>query len=96
MCAHHDVEQTHLVSRYARALARLLYAGVVVSFPGSEPQGWHVDGAHLSNDDQLPPHALTVFVAPHDVRCNRGIIVTTVLHVVVRTLPVSNPFGCAS
>eukprot|EP00038_Savillea_parva_P014424 m.215745 g.215745 ORF g.215745 m.215745 type:complete len:261 (+) comp28024_c0_seq1:61-843(+) len=47
--------------------ARVLYAGVVVSGPGSDDQGWHVDGDHLSDGEHLPPHALTVFLAPVDV-----------------------------
>eukprot|EP00037_Helgoeca_nana_P006718 m.61577 g.61577 ORF g.61577 m.61577 type:complete len:330 (+) comp17583_c0_seq1:290-1279(+) len=46
--------------------ATLLYTGVVDSFGHSDDQGWHVDGDHLA-ETQLPPHALTVFIATSTV-----------------------------
>eukprot|EP00035_Acanthoeca_spectabilis_P038296 m.51849 g.51849 ORF g.51849 m.51849 type:complete len:316 (-) comp9073_c0_seq2:2220-3167(-) len=52
--------------------ATLLYTGVVMSFAGSVDQGWHVDGDHLS-EKQLPPHALTVFVADSTVPPDAGL-----------------------
>jgi ectoine hydroxylase-related dioxygenase (phytanoyl-CoA dioxygenase family) len=43
---------------------QLQYAGLVLSLPGSDDQGWHTDGEHLfpGFGHHTPPHAVTVFV----------------------------------
>jgi hypothetical protein len=49
--------------------AKLVYAGLILSFPESSDQPWHQDGAALFDDNDgfssethLPPYALNVFV----------------------------------
>ena len=42
------------------------FSGVVYSDPGSPAQCWHIDSPHFSAD-HLPPHALNVMVALHDI-----------------------------
>ena len=42
------------------------FSGVVYSDPGSPAQCWHIDSPHVSAD-HLPPHALNVMVALHDM-----------------------------
>ena len=42
------------------------FSGVVYSDPGSPAQCWHIDSPHVSAD-HLPPHALNVMVALHDI-----------------------------
>ena len=49
--------------------AKLLYAGLILSFPDSADQPWHQDGSALfdehdvfSSDIHLPPYALNVFI----------------------------------
>jgi len=61
-----------LVRRALGDEAVLAYAGLVLSFPGSVAQPWHVDGPHLFGTEegtglQCPPHALNVFVPLEDV-----------------------------
>ena len=47
------------------------FSGVVYSDPGSPAQCWHIDSPHVSAD-HLPPHALNVMVALHDVPLTMG------------------------
>jgi hypothetical protein len=53
--------------------AKLLYAGLILSFPLSADQPWHQDGAPLFEDNEfpvdqpLPPYALNVFIPLDDV-----------------------------
>ena len=49
------------------------YGGVVEALPGAEAQGWHVDGGHLFQGLDCPPHALTVFVALCRVDAETGL-----------------------
>lgn len=46
-------------------LPNLVYAGLILSFPGSDDQPWHQDGMPLfpevKNMNNLPPYALNVF-----------------------------------
>eukprot|EP00730_Choanoeca_flexa_P000832 TRINITY_DN10355_c0_g2_i1.p2 TRINITY_DN10355_c0_g2~~TRINITY_DN10355_c0_g2_i1.p2 ORF type:complete len:275 (+),score=47.35 TRINITY_DN10355_c0_g2_i1:3501-4325(+) len=50
-----------------------LFSGVVQSLPGAETQGWHMDGDHLFQPWQLPPHAVTVFFNLTDLAEEQGI-----------------------
>ena len=54
--------------------AKLVYAGLILSFPKSADQPWHQDGTALfdendgfSTDMHLPPYALNVFVPLEDI-----------------------------
>lgn len=47
------------------------FSGVVYSDPGSPAQFWHIDSPHVSAD-HLPPHALNVMVALHDIPLSMG------------------------
>ncbi len=54
--------------------ARLVYTGLILSFPNSANQPWHQDGTALFDEDDgftsnmhLPPYALNVFVPLDDV-----------------------------
>jgi len=47
------------------------FSGVVYSDPGSPAQCWHIDSPHVSVD-HLPPHALNVMVALHDIPLSMG------------------------
>ena len=53
--------------------AKLVYAGLILSFPLSADQPWHQDGTALfddhefPNDKSLPPYALNVFIPLEDV-----------------------------
>jgi len=42
------------------------FSGIVFSEPGSPAQQWHTDSPHESAD-HLPPHAINVLVALHDI-----------------------------
>jgi len=58
--------------------AKLVYAGLILSFPGSSDQPWHRDGtalftdAEFSLDQSLPPYALNVFIPLDDVTSDVG------------------------
>ena len=58
--------------------AKLVYAGLILSFPGSSDQPWHRDGTALFTDDEfpldqsLPPYALNVFIPLDDVTSDVG------------------------
>lgn len=58
--------------------AELVYAGLILSFPGSADQPWHQDGHQLFSDEEfsvnqsLPPYALNVFVPLDDVDVEVG------------------------
>lgn len=47
------------------------FSGVVFSEPGSPAQFWHIDSPHESAR-HLPPHALNVLVALHDIPMDMG------------------------
>lgn len=47
------------------------FSGVVFSEPGSPAQYWHIDSPHESIE-HLPPHALNVLVALHDIPLDMG------------------------
>ena len=49
-------------------------AGLVLSLPGSDDQGWHTDGEHLfpGLDHHTPPYAVTVFVPLVDLTAANG------------------------
>ena len=47
------------------------FSGVVYSDPGSPAQCWHIDSPHVSAD-HLPPHALNVMVALHEIPLSMG------------------------
>jgi len=47
------------------------FSGVVYSDPGSPAQHWHIDSPHVSAD-HLPPHALNVMIALHDMPLSMG------------------------
>ena len=47
------------------------FSGVVYSNPGSPAQHWHIDSPHISAD-HLPPHALNVMIALHDMPLSMG------------------------
>ena len=47
------------------------FSGVVYSDPGSPAQCWHIDSPHVSVD-HLPPHALNVMVALHEIPLSMG------------------------
>jgi hypothetical protein len=47
------------------------FSGVVYSDPGSPAQEWHMDSPHES-DRHLPPHAVNVLVALHDISMEMG------------------------
>jgi hypothetical protein len=51
--------------------AQLIYMGLITSFPNSQDQPWHQDGANLFPDaeliDKLPPYAINVFVPLLDI-----------------------------
>eukprot|EP00045_Choanoeca_perplexa_P009088 m.85859 g.85859 ORF g.85859 m.85859 type:complete len:276 (-) comp14743_c0_seq3:1818-2645(-) len=49
------------------------FTGVVQSLPGAEAQGWHMDGDHLFQPWQLPPHAVTVFFNLTELSDEQGI-----------------------
>eukprot|EP00052_Salpingoeca_macrocollata_P009754 m.76667 g.76667 ORF g.76667 m.76667 type:complete len:272 (-) comp17242_c0_seq4:26-841(-) len=70
-----DAAVQHLVCAVLGADAELKYSGCVVSLPGAADQNWHQDGDHLfpETELQLPPHALTVFVALEDVHAAQGL-----------------------
>jgi hypothetical protein len=53
--------------------ARLEYAGIVLSLPGSAMQSWHVDGGHLwGRQLQCPPHCVDIFVPLMDMSPQLG------------------------
>ena len=52
---------------------RRAYGGVVEALPGAEAQDWHMDGDHLFEGLDCPPHALTVFVALCSVDAASGL-----------------------
>lgn len=58
--------------------AELVYAGLILSFPGSADQPWHQDGHQLFSDEEfsvhqsLPPYALNVFIPLDDVDVEVG------------------------
>ena len=47
------------------------FSGVVYSDPGSPAQHWHIDSPHVSAV-HLPPHALNVMIALHDMPLSMG------------------------
>ena len=47
------------------------FSGVVFSDPGSPAQCWHTDSPHIAAE-HLPPHALNVIVALHDIPMDMG------------------------
>lgn len=49
------------------------YGGVVEALPGAGNQAWHLDGEPLFADIELPPHAVTVFVALGAVDADSGL-----------------------
>ena len=52
---------------------KLAYQGLICSFPGSLNQPFHGDGPHLfGNSQQLPIHAINVFVPLHDITLELG------------------------
>lgn len=51
-----------LLDRIFDGAYQLSFSGIVHSLPGSEAQGWHLDGDHLFKPWQLPAHAVTVFI----------------------------------
>ncbi len=55
-----------LVARVLGEDAEHSFSGVVSAEPGSPAQCWHTDSPHVAAG-QLPPHAVNVFVALHDV-----------------------------
>ena len=58
--------------------AKLVYAGLILSFPGSADQPWHRDGTALFTDKEfpidqtLPPYALNVFIPLGDITSDVG------------------------
>lgn len=51
----------------------LVYADVLISFPGAADQQWHVDGPHRAGAQELyPPDILNVFVALDDIDVSMG------------------------
>lgn len=57
--------------------AVLTYAGLILSFPDSDDQPFHMDGPDLFPDNPtlcstLPPHSLNVFVPVHDLNLSHG------------------------
>lgn len=58
--------------------AKLVYAGLILSFPGSADQPWHRDGTALFADNEfpigqaLPPYALNIFIPLDDVTSDVG------------------------
>uniref|UniRef100_A0A7S3V7Q1 Phytanoyl-CoA dioxygenase n=1 Tax=Chaetoceros debilis TaxID=122233 RepID=A0A7S3V7Q1_9STRA len=60
--------------------AKLVYAGLILSFPHSADQPWHQDGTSLFGDQEfpvassshLPPYALNIFVPLEDVTVDLG------------------------
>ncbi len=55
-----------LVSRVLGGDAEHSFSGVVSAEPGSPAQCWHTDSPHVAAE-HLPPHAVNVFLALHDV-----------------------------
>lgn len=51
---------------------RLMRQALLVSFPGSTEQQWHVDGDHLSRERHLPCHAMNVFIALDEITQEMG------------------------
>ena len=47
------------------------FSGVVYSDPSSPAQHWHIDSPHVS-EAHLPPHALNVMIALHDMPLSMG------------------------
>mmetsp|Transcript_13400 Transcript_13400/g.15086 ORF Transcript_13400/g.15086 Transcript_13400/m.15086 type:complete len:518 (-) Transcript_13400:686-2239(-) len=59
--------------------AKLLYSGLILSFPNSADQPWHQDGSALFSEDEeflsnvhLPPYALNVFIPLDDITHELG------------------------
>jgi len=50
----------------------LVYAGCMLSIPGSVVQPWHSDGEHLSESQHLPPHCLNIFIPLIDLTMQNG------------------------
>jgi hypothetical protein len=50
----------------------LIHKGVFLSNPGSETQGYHQDGPHLSLHHQRPCHAINVFIPLIDLTARNG------------------------
>ena len=67
----HDLPWRPLVSAMLGPGAEHSFSGVVFSDPGSPAQCWHIDSPHLAAE-HLPPHALNVLVALHDVPLEMG------------------------
>jgi hypothetical protein len=51
---------------------RLMRQALLVSFPGSAEQQWHVDGDHLSRERHLPCHAMNIFIALDEITQEMG------------------------
>ena len=70
---HPAVIKNHLILPIVKDMlnqdANLVYAGLILSFPGSSAQPWHMDGRTLfpELDRDVPPYALNVFVPLDDV-----------------------------
>ena len=51
----------------------LVYADLLISFPGAADQQWHVDGPHRAGaQEHYPPDILNVFVALDDIDVSMG------------------------
>jgi Phytanoyl-CoA dioxygenase (PhyH) len=50
----------------------LIHKGVFLSNPGSETQGYHQDGPHISMHQQRPCHAINVFIPLIDLTLRNG------------------------
>ncbi len=67
----HDLPWWPLVAAVLGPDAEHSFSGVVFSDPGSPAQCWHIDSPHLA-PDHLPPHALNVLVALHEIPLEMG------------------------
>ncbi|MDX1500609.1 MAG: phytanoyl-CoA dioxygenase family protein [Woeseiaceae bacterium] len=67
----HELPWWPLVAAVLGSDAEHSFSGVVFSDPGSPAQCWHIDSPHLAGE-HLPPHALNVLVALHDIPLEMG------------------------
>ena len=62
-----------LLKRVLGSDFHLVYADVLISFPGAADQQWHVDGPHRAGaQEHYPPDILNVFVALDDIDVSMG------------------------
>ena len=51
---------------------QICHISLVISYPGSDDQGWHADGGHVNIQKHLPCHCFNIFIPLSDVTKEMG------------------------